>query len=68
VSCYRLIDAEKTNYSVTMLCKVLKISRSGYYAWRDWSPPASTDTLTLRDPGFFHSILLEADGTFVAKR
>jgi putative transposase len=39
VSCYRLIDAEKANYSVSMLCKVLKVSRSGYYDdWRDRSP------------------------------
>lgn len=34
-SCYRLIDAEKASYSVSMLCKVLKVARSGYYAWKD---------------------------------
>jgi len=27
VSCYRLIDAEKASYSVSLLCKVLKVSR-----------------------------------------
>ena len=50
-SCYRLIDAEKTSYSVSVLCKVLKVSRSGYYAWKD-RPPSKRErenaTLTER--------------------
>jgi hypothetical protein len=29
VSAYRLIDAEKANYPVSVLCRVLKVSRSG---------------------------------------
>jgi putative transposase len=33
LSCYVLINAEKANDSVSMLCKVLKVSRSGYYDW-----------------------------------
>jgi putative transposase len=37
-SCYRLIDVEKTSYSVSMLCKVLKVSRSGYYDWKNRPP------------------------------
>lgn len=51
MSCYRLIDAEKANYSVSLLCKVLKVSRSGYYNWKD-RPPSKRDrenaTLTKR--------------------
>jgi putative transposase len=42
VSCYRLIDAEKASYSVSLLCKVLKVSRSGYYAWKG-RPPSKRD-------------------------
>jgi putative transposase len=42
-SCYRLIDVEKTSYSVSMLCKVLKISRSGYYDWKN-RPPSKRAT------------------------
>ncbi|MFI8815832.1 MULTISPECIES: IS3 family transposase [unclassified Streptomyces] len=32
---YRLIHAEKANYPVTMLCRVLHVTRSSYYAWRE---------------------------------
>jgi hypothetical protein len=38
VSCYRLIDAEKASYSVSLLCRVLRVSRSGYYDCKDRTP------------------------------
>ncbi len=28
------IDAEKANYAISLLCRCLAVSRSGYYAWR----------------------------------
>ncbi|MEU1918719.1 IS3 family transposase [Streptomyces albogriseolus] len=31
---YRLLHAEKANYPITLLCQVLKVARSSYYAWR----------------------------------
>lgn len=30
---FRFIEAEKAIYPVSLLCRVLKVSRSGYYAW-----------------------------------
>ena len=32
---FRFIDAEKANYPVSLLCRVVEVSRSGYYAWRE---------------------------------
>jgi len=38
VSAYKLIDAERASFPVAVLCKVLSVSRSGYYDWRDRPP------------------------------
>ena len=38
MSIYRFIDAEKATHPVSMLCRVLKVSRSGYHAWKDRPP------------------------------
>lgn len=32
---YRLIRAEKANYPIVLLCRVLKVARSSYYAWHE---------------------------------
>jgi putative transposase len=34
VSAFRLIEAEKASHSVPLLCRILGVSRSGYYAWK----------------------------------
>jgi putative transposase len=40
VSSYRLIEAERTNFSVPLMCGMLGVSRSGYYDWRSRTPSA----------------------------
>ena len=30
---FRFIEAEKANHAVSTMCRVLEVSRSGYYAW-----------------------------------
>ncbi|MFD8649865.1 IS3 family transposase [Streptomyces mirabilis] len=32
---YRFIHAEKANYPIVLLCRVLRVARSSYYAWRE---------------------------------
>jgi putative transposase len=33
VKCFRFIRAEKANHSVSLMCRVLGVSRSGFHAW-----------------------------------
>jgi putative transposase len=40
VSRFRFIDAEKATYPIALLCRVLGVSRAGYYGWRRRPPSA----------------------------
>ncbi|HJL43259.1 MAG TPA: IS3 family transposase [Myxococcales bacterium LLY-WYZ-16_1] len=46
---YELIHAERAHVSVALACRVLEVSRSGYYAWRQRGPSKrAQDNLRLR--------------------
>jgi putative transposase len=57
VSAFRLIDAERANYPVAVLCRMLGVSKSGYYAWRSRppSPRIQQDALLTKKIREIHS-------------
>ena len=64
---FRFIDAEKGNFDVAVMCRVLGVSRSGYYAWA----PALAVERTLANATLVEEIRrvhAESDGTYGSRR
>jgi len=64
---YRCINRRRKQYRVRMMCRVLKVSRSGYYAWRvrPESHRAKTDRQLTR---MIRRIHADSDGVYGATK
>ncbi len=66
MSCYRLIDAEKASYPVSVLCRVLRVSRSGYYDWKTRLPSKrAKENTSLRPRRSGRSMLVAEEHTAI---
>jgi putative transposase len=43
---FTFIETQKANHRVNVMCRTLKISKSGFYSWRDRAPSARTKSDT----------------------
>ena len=64
---YRCIDRRRNQFPVRMMCRVLKVSRSGYYAWRTRpeSQRAKIDRQLTREIRRIH---IDSDGVYGAPK
>ena len=67
MSRYRFIAAEKAHHSVVRLCRVLQVSRSGYYAWQQ-RPPAARAGADVALTATIRQIHAASRGTYGAPR
>ena len=50
VSRFRFIDAQKARFPVSLLCRMVGVSKSGYYAWKSRPPSRrSSEDATLTE-------------------
>ena len=50
VTRFAFVDRDRALYDVTVLCSLLKVSRSGFYAWTKWPPSAMERSSCHRTP------------------
>ena len=61
---YAFIETEKANHRISRMCKTLKVSKSGFYSWRDRAPSARAraDALLLEKIARIHADSRETYG------
>ena len=64
---FRFIWAEKANHAIATMCRVLRVSRSGYYAWASRPPSerAEANAALMVEIRRVHG---ESDGTYGSRR
>jgi transposase InsO family protein len=64
---FRFIEAEKANHAVATMCRVLQVSRSGYYAWAG-RPPSQRVVANAALIVEMRRVHTESDGTYGSRR
>lgn len=64
---YRFISAEKANFPLTMLCRVMKVATSGFYAWEK-GPRSSREQENEKLLGLVREIHRLSDQTYGSRR
>ena len=67
MSNFEFIDAEKADYPIAMLCRVLGVSRSGYYRWKS-APPSERSTEDAKLKPVIAAIFAENHETYGSPR
>jgi transposase InsO family protein len=64
---FRFIEAEKANHAIATMCRVLRVSRSGYYAWAR-RPLAARTVANAALSVEIRRVHAESDGTYGSRR
>ena len=67
MSRFRFIDAEKASHPVALLCRLLRVSRAGFYAWRT-RPPSCRSAADARLTAVVRGVHAGSRGTYGAPR
>jgi putative transposase len=67
VKCFRFIAAEKANHSISLMCRLLGVSRSGFHAWQR-RPPSGRAFADAWLAERITAIHRESRGTYGARR
>jgi putative transposase len=67
VSCFRFIAAEKTNHSISLMCQLLGVSKSGFYAW-ERRPPSERDQVDVQLLGRIRRMHERSRGSYGSRR